>query len=311
MSQDMTGVAVVGSISADLSVFGSPLPRRGETVRAESFSMVLGGKGANQALASARAGAATFMIGAVGDDEFRNLTLGQLTSAGVDTTGVAVLDAVTGIAHIRVDTATGDNDIAIVAGANDGLSADLAEEKLRAVAGRVSVLLVQLETAQATVERVVTVAADLGISVILDPAPAARLPDSLWARVAVATPNETEAELITGIAVTDPATAGQAGQWFLDRGTERVVVTLGSRGAVAIGPTPMTHYPPFDVPAIDSTAAGDAFTGALGAALADGLPWELATRRGLAAGALATTVRGASPSLPTAQQVSDLLATRG
>jgi ribokinase len=139
------GVAVVGSISADLTVFGSPLPRSGETVIADAFAITLGGKGANQALAAVRAGVPTFLVGAVGDDLFRTITLDALTGEGVDTAGVAVLDTSTGIAHIRVDTGTGDNDIAIVPGANGQVTSAMAAARLRQLADRVGVVLLQLE----------------------------------------------------------------------------------------------------------------------------------------------------------------------
>ena len=149
------GVAVVGSISADLTVFADPLPRPGETVIAEAFSMVLGGKGANQALAAVRAGARTFMVGAVGDDVFRELTLDTLTGEGIDTSSVQVVDGNTGIAHIRVDTATGQNDIAVVPNANHRLLPDAVEQSLRELAGEVSVVLIQLEIPLPVVSRVI------------------------------------------------------------------------------------------------------------------------------------------------------------
>ena len=141
-----SGVAVVGSISADLTVFASALPRPGETVIGETFSMVLGGKGANQALAAVRAGAPTFMIGAVGNDHFGQLTLETLRADGVDTAGVLELDGATGIAHIRVDVASGENDIVIVPEANHRLEPDAVEHALRELGDRISVVLVQLET---------------------------------------------------------------------------------------------------------------------------------------------------------------------
>lgn len=309
-SPEAAGVAVVGSISVDLTAFGSPLPRPGETLSADSFSMVLGGKGANQALAASRAGVPTFMVGAVGDDLFRELTLGSLTAEGVDTEAVAVLPGRTGVAHIRVDTRTGQNDIAIIAEANAEVSPALAAERLRALAGRVTVVMLQLEIPVQTVVETAAVARELGCQVILDPAPAAPLPDELWPSVAVVTPNETEAEVITGIRAVDEASAVGAGQWFVDRGVGAAIITLAERGAVVVRSTGAQSYVAFPVQPIDTTAAGDAFAGSLAASLATGLDWDTAVLRALAAGALATTVRGASPSLPTAAQVDALLAGR-
>ncbi len=142
---DRSGVAVVGSINADLAAFGSPLPRPGETVIGSDFSLVLGGKGANQAIAAVRAGAPTHMIGAVGEDMFRDLTLGALADEGVDVSAVRIMEGATGIAHIRVDARSAQNDIMIIPNANHRLSPDDVEASLRVLRDQVSVVLVQLE----------------------------------------------------------------------------------------------------------------------------------------------------------------------
>ena len=306
----MGGVAVVGSISVDLTVFASPLPRPGETVVGDRFSMVLGGKGANQALAAVRAGAPTFMVGAVGDDHFGELARSTLVEAGVDTAQVMAVDGETGVAHIRVDSATAQNDIAIVAGANDRLSPDGVEQALRSIGDQVSVVLMQLEIPVAVVQRVALLCPELGLDLILDPAPARIVPAEVWPGVFLAKPNEHEAAMITGVAVTDRMSAEHAGRWFLDHGVEIAVVTLGDRGAVVVGRGSVTELPAHPVQAVDTTAAGDAFTGAVGAALSSGAPLPEALRRALAASALAVTVRGASPSLPTAAAVDEFLRAR-
>ena len=306
----MGGVAVVGSISIDLTVFASPLPRPGETVVGERFSMVLGGKGANQALAAVRAGAPTFMVGAVGDDHFGELARSTLVEAGVDTAQVMAVDGETGVAHIRVDSATAQNDIAIVAGANDRLSPDGVEQALRSIGDQVSVVLMQLEIPVAVVQRVALLCPELGLDLILDPAPARIVPAEVWPGVFLAKPNEHEAAMITGVAVTDRMSAEHAGRWFLDHGVEIAVVTLGDRGAVVVGRGSVTELPAHPVQAVDTTAAGDAFTGAVGAALSSGATLPEALSRALAASALAVTVRGASPSLPTAAAVDEFLRAR-
>lgn len=305
------GVAVVGSINADLTAFGSPLPRPGETVTADHFAMTLGGKGANQALAASRAGAPTFMVGAVGNDVFRGLTLDALTGEGVDTDAVEVLDGHTGVAHIRVDVTTSQNDIAIIAEANGRVTPEIAVRRLRGLAEQVSVVLLQLEIPVETVLATATVAHELGCLVILDPAPAQVLPEEIWSSVDVVKPNETEAEVLTGIEVTDEESAVSAGRWFVDRGVGSAVVTMAGRGAVVVQSEGSRTHPAFAVEPVDTTAAGDAFAGNLGASLAAGLGWDDAVRRALAAGALAVTVRGASPSLPTARQLDDFLADQG
>jgi ribokinase len=301
------GVAVVGSINADLTVFGSPLPRPGETVNAERFSLVLGGKGANQAVAAVRAGASTFMIGAVGDDLFRDLALLTLGAEGIDTTAVQVLDTETGIAHIRVDTSTAQNDIAIVAGANHALTPDAVEAALRRLAGKADVVLTQLETPVPVLERTAAVCAELGLQLVIDPAPAQALPTNVWAGVAVVTPNETEAEVLTGHPVDGAEALERAGRWFLGLGVRTVIITLAERGVFVMDGDGSHQLPAFPITPVDTTAAGDAFAGMLGASLARGLTLDQAVHRGLAAGALAATVRGASPSLPTADAVDEFL----
>jgi ribokinase len=307
---ERTGVAVVGSINADLTAFGTPLPRPGETVTGDSFSMTLGGKGANQAVAAARAGAPTFMIGAVGGDLFGDLTLGMLTAAGVDVARVRIVDGPTGIAHIRVDAATGQNDIVVVPHANHRLSSDDVASALRALAGTVSVVLVQLEIPLDVVVAVSTVCRELDLRLILDPAPAQPLPDSVWPGVFLAKPNESEAAALTGAEVRDRASAVAAARWFTRRGVPVAVITLGAAGAVVVSDDRVDVLDPYPVEVVDTTAAGDAFTGALAAGLASGRPLAEALDRAMAAAALAVTVRGASPSLPTDVAVDEFLAGR-
>jgi ribokinase len=307
---DRSGVAVVGSINADLAAFGSPLPRPGETVIGTEFSLVLGGKGANQAIAAARAGAPTYMIGAVGDDLFSDLTLGALVDEGVEVTAVRIMDGSTGIAHIRVDALSAQNDIMIIPNANHRLSPDDVEGSLRALRDYVSVVLVQLEIPLTVVQRVAEVCHDCGLRLVLDPAPAQPMPPEVWRGVSMVTPNELEAEVLTGIAVTDRSSAELAARWFLDHGVAIAVITRGEDGALVIGPDGIEEYPAFPATPVDTTAAGDAFAGALGASLARDASLTEALRRGLAAGALAVSVRGASPSLPTAEAVDALLASQ-
>jgi ribokinase len=305
---DRRGVAVVGSINADLAAFGSPLPRPGETVIGSDFSLVLGGKGANQAIAAARAGAPTYMVGAVGEDMFRELTLATLALEGVDVSAVRITDGSTGIAHIRVDAVSGQNDIMIIPNANHRLTPDDVQASLAELRDRVSVVLVQLEIPLPVVQRVAEVCQAWELQLVLDPAPAQPIPAAVWPGVSVVKPNELEAEVLTGIHITDQSSAQLAARWFHERGVGTVVITEGERGALVIGPDGVRDYPAFPVTPVDTTAAGDAFSGALGASLAAGASLSDALRRGLAAGALAVTVRGASPSLPTAEAVAAFLA---
>ncbi len=304
-------VMVVGSISADVTVFAPRRPAPGETVLGDDATLVLGGKGANQAVASALAGAETLMVGCVGDDLFRDLTLGALASYGVDTGNVRVVrGSPTGLAHIRVD-AEGENDIVVVPLANAHLGVEDVNGALLASSGSARVLLTQLETPMEVTAHVVRTARAAGLLVVLDPAPAASVEDDLWASVDVVTPNETEARLITGVAVRDVESAGEAGQWFVDRGVTHALVTLGGQGLVLVDAGGRHHVAAPSVEVVDTTAAGDAFAGYLGAELARGRTVTEAVPRAMAAGALAVTRRGASASLPTAAEVSAFLAGSG
>ena len=303
-------VVVVGSINVDLTVTASPLPRPGETVSGTQFSTLLGGKGANQAVAAARSGATTFMVGAVGRDPFGAVALDALRADGVDVGWVEEVDGATGVAHIRVDSRTGENSIVIVPEANGAVTAERVREALTAAAPRSPVVLLQLETPLEVAVATAAACADLGLRLALDPAPAVPLPEEIWRGVWLACPNETEAEVLTGTPVTDVRSAERASRWFLERGVRQVVLTRGGRGTVVVGPSGTTEIPAFGVTPVDTTAAGDSFAGALGAAVAAGLPWPVALRRAAAAGALATTKHGASTSIPTAAEVDSYLTGR-
>lgn len=304
-----TGVVVIGSLTVDLTAISPRLPRLGETVLGTDFQMVPGGKGANQALVAGRLGAPTWMVGAVGDDLFRQTVLDGLAAAGVSADHVrTVADTPTGIAHIRVDS-TGDNDIVMIPLANAALSPSDIDEALAALTGRVSVALVQLEIPIDTAVYAIRAAYSSGLQVVLDPAPAAPLPDAIYALVDVVTPNETEAALLTGVDVVDSTSAATAGRWFIERGCATAVITLGAKGAVVVeGDGSSRHYPGFPVKAVDATAAGDAFSGALGTMLASDAGTEAALAWAAAAGALAVTAYGASSSLPDRQAVEAFLA---
>ena len=303
-----TGVLVIGSITADVTAFADRLPLPGETVLGNDFTLVLGGKGANQAVSAAHFGTRTWMVGCIGQDPFADLTEGGLSEHGVQTELLRRVPGSTGVAHIRVN-ADGQNDIVITPLANAALGEEDVDQALETLRGNVSVLLLQLEVRSAITAYAARAGRAAGLTVVLDPAPAVPVPEELWADVDIVTPNETEASVITGIQVTDVTSAEQAGRWFLDRGTRRAIVTLGSLGAVVVEGSTSSHFEPFEVQPVDTTAAGDAFTGTLGAALATGADVADAVRHGMAAGALAVTRPGASPSLPTRQEVLDLMAT--
>jgi len=295
-------IVVVGSSNTDMVVKAERIPVPGETVTGGQFVMAAGGKGANQAVAAARLGAEVTFVARIGRD-----MLGDQAVEGYEKEGI-VTDWIirdperhTGVALIMVDQ-QGENLIAVASGANHALTpADVerAAERIRAA----DAVMLQLETPMDTVQFTAQLAADAGVPVILDPAPAAPLDRSLIERVTYLTPNESEAERLTGLPVQDEASAREAAARLLQSGARHVIVTLGSQGALVAGPDGATLIAGYPVEARDSTAAGDAFNGGLAAALATGLSLEEAVRRANLVGALSVTRMGAQPSLPTEEQL--------
>ena len=302
-----TGVVIVGSVTADVTTFSQRLPARGETILGDQFTLLLGGKGANQAVSAGLAGARTSFVGCVGDDLFHDLIVDGLSAAGVDLTHLRTVPGPTGIAHIRVD-ASAQNDIVMVPLANAQLSPEQIDAALEALAPTTSVLLTQLETPASLTLHITSRAREHGMTVVLDPAPAAPLDAEVWRNIDIVTPNETEASLLSGIEVTDAASAERAGRWFLAQGVGSAVITMAEKGSCVVTPEGTTFIEPIPVTPVDTTAAGDAYAGYLGAALAEGWSLAEATRLASAAGAIAVTRQGASPSLPRRDEVDALLA---
>lgn len=297
-------VVIFGSINMDLVVKTPRLPRPGETLPGHTFFTAPGGKGANQAVAAARMGAVTRMVGRLGDDVFAGALRASLESYGVDTKGVSnVPNTPCGVALIQVDDRA-ENSIVYVAGAN----ATLGEESLNALEQALEgakALLLQLEVPLVSVEAAARIAQERKVSVILDPAPAQPLPDSLFGLVNLTTPNQVEAEMLTGIAADTPDGARRAAQALLARGVGDVVIKMAGQGIFwAKGDQ---HIPAFPVTPVDTVAAGDAFNGALAAALDEGLPMTEALRWAQAAGAISVTRAGAQPSMPNRTEVLDML----
>ena len=300
------GVLIVGSITADLTTFSPRLPARGETILGDDFTLVLGGKGANQAVAAALAGGSAHMVACVGTDLFSSLVTDGLRAAGVNTDHVRAVEGPTGIAHIRVDK-SGENDIVMVPLANASLSVEQIDAAFAARGATSNVLLTQLEIPWALTQHAIRKGHNAGLIVVLDPAPApaTALDDAIWPLVDIVTPNETEASRLTGIRVSDAESAIRAGRWFNDRGARCALITMASAGAMLVSETESTHFDAIPVDAMDTTAAGD-----LGASLALGHELPNAINRAMAAGALTVTKRGASSSLPQCADVEALLASR-
>lgn len=299
-------IVVFGSINIDLVSRTPHLPAPGETVQGHSFTTTPGGKGANQAVACARLGAWTRMIGRVGDDAFRLPLLDNLRANGVDAIGVGqVAHMSSGVAVISVDDRA-ENNIIIVPGANGAIDqSDLA--RLGESLHDARILLLQLEIGIDYVVAAAQMAKQRHIPVILDPAPARPLPDELYPMVDILTPNETEAAALVGYPIADPAEVERAAQDLLTLGARSVVIKLGSNGAYWADGAADGFMPAFKVSAIDTVAAGDAFNGGLAVALSEGHDLATAVRWGTAAGALATTKHGAQESMPARRELEALL----
>lgn len=304
-----SGVLVVGSITADVTAFSHRFPQRGETVLGDDVTLVLGGKGANQAVASARAKTPTYLVGCIGNDLFATLVKEGLEADHVDLRNVQSINGRTGVAHIRVDV-SGENDIVIVPLANSQVETEHVESALAHLAGIASVLLTQCEIRSEVTAYAIKAGHRAGLTVVLDPAPAVAFEESIWQYVDFVVPNESEASFYTGLEVTDFDSAVEAGRWFCQRGAGHALITLGSGGAVIVSASSVNYYSAFVVAAVDTTAAGDAFAGYFGSGLARGKRVDEAVKFAMAAGALAVTQRGASPSIPDGIQVDQFLTNR-
>jgi ribokinase len=306
MSSAALHILVIGSANVDFTVKVERLPQVGETVSGGDFLLSYGGKGANQALAAHLAGAPVFMIAKIGRDANGELLYQHLTAAGLNAQGLLRDPEVSaGVALIMVDT-QGHNLIATAPGSNRRLTvADVQALEANAFPG--GILLTQLETSSETVEYGLRRALEAGMTTILNPAPGRPLREEFLALPHILTPNETEASLLSDIAVTDLDTARQAADRLLSMGCQTIIITLGAQGALLARRGEVRHFPAFPVTPIDTTAAGDAFNGVLAAALFEGFALEQAIVRANAAGALCVTRRGAQEALPTRQQIEALV----
>jgi ribokinase len=307
-------IVVIGSLVFDFVARAERLPRKHETILGDAFGMFPGGKGANQAVQAARLGAEVFMIGRVGKDWLGERLLASLQENGVATDFVQCDPSLqTGSCCIHVDK-EGSNSIIIAPQANSAcceVDCDAAENLLQSA----DILLCQLEIPLATVAYAVERGAAHGLQVILNPAPAQGLPRALLPRITMVTPNEIEAEILTGI--PRPAQAHEQASWtsraarqLRDTGVPTVIVTLGAAGVHLLNASAEWRLPAFAVPVVDTTAAGDAFNGALAVAVAEGMELKKAILFASAAAALATTRAGAQPSMPRREEVESFLEER-
>ena len=302
----MSKVLVIGSSNTDLVINTPRLPLPGETLLGGSFFTAAGGKGANQAVAAARAGAEVTFIARVGNDDFGHQARTQFQKENICTDHILTdPDLPSGVAFILIGN-EGENSIVVASGANAALSPvqlDTAENIFK----ETDICLLQLETPLETVLHAAQLAKQHHKPVILNPAPAVDLPGEIWPCLHCITPNETETEILTGIAPNTDANAQKAGHALLNRGVQHVIITLGARGALIVTPDQTEHIPTPRVDVKDTTAAGDAFNGALAYALSLGQSPTEATQFACAAGALTTTTLGAQPAIPNAESIHQLL----
>ena len=304
---DIKKIVVVGSSNTDLIIVTNRIPRPGETIIGGTFSSAAGGKGANQAVAAARAGGAVTLVARVGCDDMGRKAVAGFTRDGINVKHI-LWDQVSpsGVALIFVGQ-DGENSIAVASGANERLSPTDVRRAAK-VFRDARVLVLQLETPLDTVRTAAELAARAGVKVLLNPAPARKLPDQLLKRVDVLTPNEGEAEMLTGIKVRDPKAAARAAKALLARGVGSVIITMGSRGAFVAGREVRQMIPAYKVKAVDTTAGGDVFNGALAVALAEDRPLLEAARFATAAAAISVTRLGAQTSAPMRREINKLLA---
>ncbi len=295
-------IAVVGSSNTDMIIKVPWIPKPGETILGGVFTTAAGGKGANQAVGAARAGGDVSFIARVGQDMFGQQAVQGFIEDGIDVECVVRdPDAPSGVAQILVAD-DGENSIAVASGANGNLSPDdmrKAESKITSA----DILLMQLEIPIETVEAAADIAARNNIKIILNPAPAQQLSDELLSKVSILTPNQSEAELLTGVKVENEKDAARAAEILMAKGVDVVIVTLGSKGAYIVSSDMKELVEGYVVKAVDATAAGDVFNGALAVGLADGKTLSQAVSFANAAAALSVTKLGAQPSAPKYEDI--------
>jgi ribokinase len=302
-------IVILGIFVADTTYIAPRLPVMGETIMGSGFALGPGGKGSNQAVAAAKSGGDAHIITRLGRDDFAAIARDVWARAGVKSAVIEDAGSYTGAAMIFVDAATGDNAIIVSAGAAGRISPEdvAAHQALIAGAG---IFITQLEQPMAAAQAGLALARAQGVTTILNPAPAAELSDEFLALCDYITPNETEAEALTGIAVRDMQSAAAAGAALIARGVGAAVLTLGERGVLYCGPSGENiHIPAFHAgPVVETTGAGDAFNGGFATALAEGRPIADALRFGCAVAGISVTRAGAAASMPERGDIDALLA---
>ena len=288
----------------DMVVRVETYPQPGETVFGHQFEMYPGGKGANQAVACAKLGTKTLFVGKMGNDLFQEKLMQNMSSNGVNVSEVMIdNEAPTGIALISVDS-SGQNEIIVVSGSNMKLNPEDIENK-KSLFSQASVVLTQLEVPLETVTTVADLAKKSGVKLILNPAPARKLPSDLLHKVDYITPNETELALLSDLPVTDTESVIKAARYLIHKGVKHVIVTRGSKGALWVTGNHWQHFSAFPVKAVDTTGAGDAFNGTFACGLAREYPESEAITFANKVAALSVTRHGAQTSMPAEKDLSD------
>ena len=304
----MGKVVILGVFVADTTYRADRMPNMGETILGNSFALGPGGKGSNQAVACTRAGGDAHFVSKLGQDAFADMALKIWAEAGVTSAVAQVDDSYTGAAFIYVDETTGDNAIIVSPGVAGTISVEDIEAKADLIAGA-SVFVTQLEQPLPAALRALELARAAGVRTILNPAPAAELPDRMLALCDFVTPNETETEALTGLPVTTIDEAREAAELLLAKGVGAVILTLGENGALYHDSTQSVHVPAFNAgPVVETTGAGDAFNGGFAAALANGTDPLEAVRFGCATASLSVTKPGTAASMPGLSEIQALLA---
>ncbi len=302
-------IAVAGSMNVDITAYAPRLPLNGETVFGSSVALGAGGKGFNQATAAKRSGGDVLMIAKIGDDALSSFALEQLKTEGMRSDFITVVPGVnTGCALIEVSENGGENRIIAVNGANATLTASDIKAAESAIA-ECDIALAQFETNFEATEAFIDICRAHNIPVIINPAPFLKAPDGFYVKVDMATPNETEAEQISGVKIIDDASARRAADSILALGVKRVIITLGAKGVYYTDGKTSCFAETAKVKAVDTTGAGDAFNGALAYMLADNADMERAIRYANCYAALSVTRKGACAALPTAEQTLEFMKT--
>ena len=295
-------IVVIGSSNTDMVVRAERLPAPGETIIGGKFFMNAGGKGANQAVAAARLGGTVSFIAKIGNDVFGKEAMALFEKEGIDCSCVSIdSESPSGVALITVNH-EGENCIVVAPGANAALSPKDFESNIKLIR-QADILLMQLEIPLETIAWAIDTGASEKTKIILNPAPAQIIPDRILKRVDIITPNETEAGILTGIAVTDPASAERTAKALLQKGVGSVVITMGAQGAFLMDKNQIQLIPAPAVRAVDTTAAGDIFNGALAVGLSNGLSLTEAVKFGIRVASISVTRMGAQSSAPYLREI--------